>query len=80
MKTDSGFAAKCTPSAFGSSPYGKATHDDLCVATLLQIMFAATPEGEPSYLLPPPGEVLRSRQGGAFCGEAVVGDLTTLHK
>ena len=38
---------KCTPSAFGSSPYGKATHDDLSVASLLQIMFAATPEGEP---------------------------------
>ena len=34
-------------SAFGSSPYGKATHYDLCVASLLQIVFAATPEGEP---------------------------------
>ena len=48
---------KCTPSAASgaSSPYGKATHYDLCVASLLQIVFAATPEGEPSYLLPPPG-------------------------
>jgi hypothetical protein len=40
---------KCTPSAFGSSPYGKATHYDLCVASLLQIVFAATPMGEPSF-------------------------------
>ena len=60
---------KCTPSAFGISSYGKATHDDLSVASLLrygchrltticaslrsfklcslvQLMFAATPEGE----------------------------------
>ncbi len=59
---------KCTPSAFGISSYGKATHDDLSVASLLrygchrltticaslrsfklcslvQLMFAATPEG-----------------------------------
>ena len=50
--------------AFGaSSPYGKATHYDLCVASLLQIVFAATPEGEPSFLLTPPGEVPRSGQG-----------------
>ena len=42
--------SKCTPSAFGISSYGKATHDDLSVASLLQIMFAATPEGEPRNL------------------------------
>lgn len=48
---------KCTPSAFGISPYGKATHDDLRVASLLQIMFAATPKGETSFL---------------SCGEAAV--------
>ena len=39
-------------SAFGSSPYGKATHNDLSVASLLQIMFAATPVGEPRLAAP----------------------------
>jgi hypothetical protein len=62
------FPANAPPSAFGISSYGKATHDDLSVASLLrygchrltticaslrsfklcslvQLMFAATPEG-----------------------------------
>ena len=92
---------KCTPSAFGSSPYGKATHYDLCVASLLQIVFAATPMGEPSFNgvvwtlifftqisilsfytgTPPPQAVpLPSKEGrlGAFCGEAVGTQLSTL--
>ena len=72
---DSRFAANAplqSPDG-ASSPYGKATHDDLSVASLLryschrftticaslrsfklcslvQLMFAATPEGEPRYL------------------------------
>ena len=72
LRLNSRFRGKCTPSvACGdSSPYGKATHYDLCVASLLQIVFAATPEGEPSFLLPPPGEVPRSGQGGALGGRS----------
>ena len=52
---DQAFRSECTPSVCfaDSSSYGKATHDDLRVASLLQIMFAATPEGEPRFAADP---------------------------